>query len=108
MRAGRRDQKVTLERATPTNDAHNEEVLAWASIGQEWAAVFYGRGSERRQAAMESGAQPATFVVLSNPVTRSLTLLDRIQHGAAAWDIEGIAPETPRRGEIEITAVRKA
>lgn len=108
MRAGRRDQLVTLERATTGQDAYGEEISTWGSIGQEWAAVHYGRGSERRQAAMEQGQQPATFGMLSNPITRSLTLADRIDHAGAKWDVEGIAPDTPRRGEIEITATRSA
>ena len=105
---GRRDQLVTLERATTSQDAYGEETSAWSTIGQEWAAIWYGRGSERRQAAMEQGAQPATFNMLSNPITRSLTLTDRLSHGGASWDIEGIAPDTPRRGEIEVTATRSA
>lgn len=108
MRAGRRDQLVTLERASTVQDEYGEEQETWAPIGKEWVAVFYGRGSERRQAAMEQGQQPATFQLLSNPITRSLTLTDRIGHAGAAWDIEGIAPDTPARGLIEVTAVRSA
>ena len=56
---------------------------------------------------MERGAQPATFQMLSNPVTRALTVKDRIEFGAA-WDIVGVSPDTPERGLIEITAVRGA
>ncbi|MBX7496766.1 head-tail adaptor protein [Qipengyuania sp. 6B39] len=107
MRIGRRDQLVKLERATVTQDAYNEDVESWGTIGQEWAAVFYGQGSERRQAAMEQGQQAATFNMLSNPVTQGLRLTDRIAHAGAAWDIEGIAVDTPCRGEIEVTAVRR-
>lgn len=108
MRIARRDQLVTLERATTTSDGYGEETQTWGTIGQEWAAVHYGRGSERREAAAEHGVQAANFTFLSNPVTRGLTLTDRIQHAGSAWDIEAIAPEMPRRGEIEITAVRSA
>lgn len=107
MTAGRRDQLITLETATTTQDDYGEEISTWGTIGTEWAAVFYGRGDERRQAAMEQGSQAATFQMLSNPITRALTLKDRIQFGGA-WDIEGIAPDMPKRGYIEITAVRSA
>lgn len=106
MTAGRRDQLITLERATVTQDGYGEEVEAWASIGNEWAAVYYGRGDERRQAAMEQGWQPATFNMLANDRTRGLTLKDRLTLNGAVFDIEGIAPDTPKRGQIEITAVR--
>ena len=68
---GRRDQEVILQRYTTEQNDYGEEVETWSDIGSEWAAIFYGRGSERRQAAMERGAQPATFQMLSNPVTRA-------------------------------------
>lgn len=106
MTAGKRDQLVTLHRYTATQDDYGEETQAWAPIGQEWAAIYWGRGDERRQAAMEQGAQPATFNLLSNTLTRSLTLRDRIAGDAGEFDIVGIAPDFPKRGEIEVTATR--
>lgn len=106
-RIGRRDQLVTLERSAATQDSYGEEIPTWGTIGVEWAAVFYGRGDERRQAAMEQGRQPATFQMLHNPITAALTVQDRIQFGGV-WDIEGIAPDMPKRGYIEVTAVRSA
>ena len=105
--AGRRDQLVTLERFTSTQNSYGEEVETWAAIGQEYAAVYYGKGSERRQAAMEQGSQPANFQFLSNAQTRGLTLKDRIEHNGV-WDIVGISPDTPERGLLEVTAVRAA
>lgn len=107
MTAGRRDQLVTLERFTATQDGYGEEVQTWAELGQEWAAVFYGLGSERRQAAAEQGQQAATFQFLDNDITRGLSVKDRIDHGGQ-WDIQGISPDTPKRGLIEVTATRAA
>jgi head-tail adaptor len=108
MTAGRRSSLVTLQRFTAVQDDYGEEVQTWADYGTEWAAVFYGAGAERRQAAMEQGSQAATFEMLSNESTRALTLKDRISFNGVAWDIQGIAPETPKRGEIAITATRSA
>lgn len=108
MRAGRRDQLITLQTYTTTQDDHNEEVETWGTAATEWAAVFYGRGDERRQAAMEQGLQPATFQVLSNAATRAMNVRGRIVHGGVNWDIVGIAPDTPERGLIEFTAARAA
>lgn len=105
-RIGRRDQLITLERATSTRDDHNEPVEDWQPIGQEWAAVYYGRGEERRRMATEEGRQAASFSMLSNPITTELKVTDRIVHAGAAWDIEGISPDTPKVGEIEVEAVR--
>lgn len=107
-RIGRRDQLVTLERFTTSQDSYGEDQQDWAPIGQEWAAVYYGSGSERRQAAMEQGGQTATFAMLANPITLGVKLTDRIVHAGGAYDIEGIMPDTPRRGEIEIIATRSA
>lgn len=104
MTAGRRDQIVTFQRATTSQDDYGEETETWAELTQEWAAVFYGRGDERRQAAMEQGQQAATFQVLSNEDTRSIALTDRLVLDGWIWDIVGISPETPKRGLIEVTA----
>lgn len=106
MTAGRRNQLVTLSRYTATQDDYGEETQTWGPIGTEWAAVFYGRGDERRQAAAEQGQQAANFQMLSNAQTRALTIKDRIELDGVAWDILGISPDTPARGLIEATAVR--
>ena len=108
MKGRRRDQLVTLQRYTTTQDDYGEEVQTWADLGTEWAAVFYGRGDERRQAAMEQGSQPATFQMLANLNTLGLTIRDRIVLDGVNWDIVGLAPDTPKRGLIEVTATRAA
>lgn len=98
-----RDKLISLQRASATTDDYGEEVMTWAEIGKEKAAVLFGRGSERRQAAQTQSAQSVTFTVLSNSVTRSLTAKDRIVWNDVAWDLAG--PGSPvRRGELEITA----
>lgn len=104
MTAGKRDQKIVIERPTATTDAYGETTHTWATLATEWAAVLYGKGDERRQAAVEQGEQAATFRVLSNTNTRSVGVKDRINHGGSYWDIVGIAPMN--RAEIEFTATR--
>jgi head-tail adaptor len=104
MTAGARSALVTLQTYSSTQDSYGEEVSSWATASTEWAQVFYGRGDERRQAAMTQGQQPATFQVLSNEATRSITLRDRLVLEGFAWDIVGIAPDWPKRGLIELTA----
>lgn len=106
MTAGRRDTLVAFESATVVQDNYGEETPTWAAQGEEWAAIYYGRGDERRQAAMEQGLQAATFQVLDNGQTRAVTLKDRIVCDGDPWDIVGIAPDTPKRGHIEFTATR--
>lgn len=106
MTAGRRFDQIVFQRGTPATDDYGGETMTWATLATEWAAVFYGRGDERRQAAMEQGQQSATFQVPSHTVTQSVTLKDRISHAGSTWNIVGIAPDTPKRGSIEFTAVR--
>jgi head-tail adaptor len=103
--AGARDTLIAFDRATVTQDAAGEEVSTWASLGEEWSFVNWGRGDERRQAAMEQGEQAATFTVLSNPMTDAVGLKDRIVLDGAAYDITSNEPGK-KRGERDITATR--
>ena len=56
MTGRRRDTLITLERVSITKNEHDEEVEGFAPVGTEWANVIYGKGSERRQAAMEQAS----------------------------------------------------
>lgn len=107
MTAGARDTLITLQSATATRDEYNEEVATWADLGTEWAAVNYGRGDERREAAMEQGAVAATFNVLDNAMTRAVALKDRLIADGGTWDITSNVPGK-RRGERDITAIKAA
>lgn len=106
MTKRRRGDLVTIERATTTEDDYGGETLSWSTLCQEFAEVFYGQGSERRQAASERGQQSATFQVPSNTNTRSVTLEDRISFDGSYWDIQGKAKDVPNRRKVEFTAVR--
>lgn len=106
MTAGRRRNLITLQRYTVVEDEYGGETQTWADVGKEWARIHWGRGDERRSAAMEQGQQPATFVIPSNTRTRSLTVRDRIVLDGVNWDIQGTAPMT--RATVEVTAVRAA
>lgn len=106
MTGRRRDTLIALERASTDQNGYGEEIETWGEVGKEWASVVYGRGSERRQAAMEQASQPATFYVDDNALTRSITTADRIALDGT-WDIESNVPSA-NRVEREITAVRAA
>lgn|GEM_PF-3013550 len=107
VKAGNRDKRIVFERFTFTQNEYGEEVESETPITfKRWAQVWMGKGSERREAAMEQGSQAATFGLLMDSDTRAVTLKDRIVYAGSVWDIEGIAPDTPERGYLEITAVR--
>lgn len=102
--AGKRDTRIVFERGTVVTDDHGEDVSTWNALATRWAAVLWGRGDERREAAREGGSQPATFVTLADEITRTVVLTDRIVGAGGTWDIKGIAPRA--RAEIEFSAVR--
>lgn len=103
--AGTRDKLVIFQRATTAEDDYGEPIPRWEVLGRVFALVLQGRGSERRQAAMEQGEQPATFRVVSSALTRGLQLTDRIVFEGRPWDIRGVVIDSPARGMVEITAV---
>ena len=76
------------------------------ALGREWAQVNYGRGVERREAAMESAKVPATLRVRANSLTRSVNTGDVVTFDDGEWDIESNVPFG--RGWRDITAVRNS
>lgn len=104
MSAGTRDDLITIERKTIVEDEYGGEDEAWATYATAWAQIFYGKGDERRSAAMEQGKQAVTFQVLANSKTRDVKLTDRITFGGSVYDIVGISPMD--RAVVEFTAVR--
>lgn len=105
INAGQRDKRVIFQRFTAVQDEYGEEVQAWAAFGKsQKAAVFFGRGDERRQAAREQGSQTAIFNCHASETTKAIKITDRIVMGAENWDVTGISPVSRR--EIEFTAKR--
>ena len=102
-----RDRRITIERATITQDAMGGEVKAWAPFVQAWASVSFGTGQERRTAVQQSGSVPATFRILWNSTTSQIDDRDRIQFLGAAWDISSVVPFGLNEG-VDITATRAA
>lgn len=99
-----RDTRISVERKTVVRDSHNEETATWAVHAPAYAAVRWGTGAERIEAAQVAGNQSATFIVNSTAKMREVTIEDRIVLRGDAWNIEAVA--TPVRGEIHFTASR--
>ena len=105
MKASPRNRIITIERATETRSPLNEPVQTWGPYCQEYAAVYFGNGTEQREAAQTGGAQTATFEVLSNGKTRAILLTDRILFDGGIWDVRSVAPIGMNEG-VKINAVR--
>lgn len=87
MKLLERDRKVTIQRATVTEDDHGGEVMAWADLESGFAKVRFGTAQEKREAAQEGGVQSATFEMLPTAALRGVTLKDRIAFDGSFWDI---------------------
>ena len=106
IQAGERDKRITFSSETTAENSLGEPVrTAYAPLGNRWAQVIYGRGDERRSAAIEGADQTATFNVLSDSLTRPITTKHVIQFDGDVWDIVSIAPWA--RAEIDFTAIRR-
>ena len=99
--------RIQIEGRSVTDDGLGGDVEAWEEIGEEYAAVYYGTGGEQREAAQRGGSQAASFEVLSNSLTRALTVADhRIIYGGGTWDINAVHDLGMNVG-VRITAVRQ-
>lgn len=103
-----RPHLITIERAGPDiDDGYTTVPGAWEEWCREWAAIYYGTGTEQRQAAQESASQAASFEVPANSKTRAVSVTDRIVWDGGEWDITANI-EIDRGAGRRITAVRKA
>lgn len=101
--AGDRDEVIRFERASITTDGFGTEISTWFTLRRAWAAVRYGTGEERRAAAVEQTALPATFTVHASSA-RDVTEKDRIFYNGV-WDIRSIMPSIDRE-HVMLTAIR--
>jgi head-tail adaptor len=104
--AGKRNRRISLHTSVAVGENSFGEPTKSADlprIGGAWARVVFGKGSERREAAIEKADLVATFIVLSRQTTRAIAEGHVIRFAGKYWDITGIAPW--EREEIEITAI---
>ena len=99
----------------PVDDGYNTVPGAFAPYSTEYARIIYGSGREQREAAQESATQTATFEVLSHPLTRAVSVTDRICYPIddadpdnwPTWDIQAVSDLGYNEG-VRITATRTA
>lgn len=106
--SGKRPFLVTFERRTVARSAMGLETPGpWVPLCSAWVDILHGKGSERRETAVEAASIVATFIANSTPLLRSVTEKDRIFWDGRGWDIASIAP-MGRNRTVEFTAsVRK-
>lgn len=84
---GERSQLVRIQRAVTAADDYGGESKTWHDLGTAWAAVRYGTGQERREAAQENASQAATFDFDYSPQTAGIRPTDRLYCFDTVWDV---------------------
>lgn len=102
--AGKRTELIVIERPTNSGNDYNEGIPSFATYATRRARVRFGTAQEKREAAMESGIQSATFECVRSSTLDAVTLKDRISYLGSAWDLTEIAPLD--RSTIRFTGTR--
>ena len=107
---GKLDRRVIIqERSTSSENDFGEPVEGWATVKTVSAKYEAGGGAERRISAQEQASHPATFIMHSSVLTRSITPgAYRFQFDGGNWDIESNVEHAPKRRRYRsITATRR-
>jgi hypothetical protein len=98
----------------PVDDGYTTLPGQFEDFAPEYARIIYGSGREQREAAQEGASQTATFEVLSNAKTRTVSVTDRICYPVGdpdpakwpVWDVIAAVDLGYNEG-VRLTAVRQ-
>lgn len=100
IRAGRKDRKITIQRATEARDAIGGVTETWSDHLVLWAEVVPVSGKEALEYDRNVSSRTSRFIVhFLDDITRE----DRISYDGDSWNIRFLR-ELGRRRELEITA----
>lgn len=105
--ASNRKWRIDFYPRTVTEDAGGLEIEADGVAVPAFAAVRFGTGAERREAAAAGSYKVATFRVLSTAALRAADERWEIAFMGARWGITDVSPVGGEASEIEFTATRK-
>lgn len=96
--AGKRNQRITIERKTVTRNAIGEEVDTWATFDTVWAEAHPTRGREFFAAGQMQARADVMFRILYRS---DLTEEDRVVWRSENYEI--VAPPVDVAGAREVT-----
>jgi SPP1 family predicted phage head-tail adaptor len=107
--AGNLDRRITIQRATVTQNDLGEEISTWATLGPATiaAAALPVSDSEKVAAAEVSATISMRFHIRYDSAWADVSPLDRVVFEGRTFDIWG-AKQLGRREGIEITAAARA
>lgn len=103
MLAGKLDRRITISRATVTQDAFNNPVEVWSDLATVWASKKDVSDGERFQSGTMNASRMTRFQVRWSSELAGVNAKDRLLFEGATYDIHN-AKELGRREGIEITA----
>ncbi len=103
MKAGRLDQRVTIERVTIDFDEIGGTIETWAPLVATWAAIEPLNGREFFAAATTLAEVTTRIRVRYRP---GITSVDRVEHDGRLHNILAIID--PKSGERELVLMCKA
>jgi head-tail adaptor len=97
---------IEIEQATVDTDAAGDDIEAWAPYISQLAEGRRGAGQERREAALETAVETATFVIPWSPLTAAIKAKDRVQF-QGTWDVTNVSESLAFRKWVEVTGTKR-
>jgi len=104
--AGKLDRRITLQRATITQDALNNDVHEWAPIATVWGSKRPANARERLSASEIGADLVMVFQIRWSFDVADLNPKDRLVCDGRTFDILGVT-EIDYRVGLDITAVAR-
>lgn len=92
FKAGRLDQRVTLQRATTSTNGLGEEIPSWSDLDTVWASWRRASARETLAAAELSAVVSDVFEVRRSSTISDLGPKDRIVWDGRTYDIAEVTP----------------
>jgi SPP1 family predicted phage head-tail adaptor len=105
MDAGQLDRRITLQRATETDNGYATVQSAWVDLASVWAKLMPMSGAERLAALENAAFANARFLIRKSTDVADLNAKDRLVYGSVNYDIANVREEG--RGFLVIDAVAR-
>lgn len=105
MRAGRLNQRITIQSRSATRDALGQPVETWSDVASLWADIRFPSGME----VVKGGAEVS--IVKASIRIRYRTDIDagmRVEHGSNTYDVKAVLPDVAGRQHLDLVCERTA
>lgn len=99
MRAGRLNERITIQSATVAKDSSNEAIETWSTYADVWANVETMDGKESFENDQLSTEYRVKFTIRARS---GVTAAMRISYRSETYYITSVSPYTPRKDTVII------